>query len=788
MTSQSNLLHSIVKRFRWGLALAMLMVLVIGIAAGVVSSARAGDVKPEVDIVTWATGRVNPQALFSWMNTRSLRLDSTGKPHIAYGADHLYYARFDGANWVKEVVDSADGVGLYASLALDANNHPHISYYDANKGVLKYAVNLGSGWTISTLDATTQAADFNMAADDSLDVQDIPDRIVDTRAWRSELLAMETPEDVASAYKGRGLHTSMAVDAAGNPRISYYDSTSGDLKFAQIFMGQWQIRTVDTSDDVGKYTSLVVDSALPSNAFISYYDATNGNLKYARWDGAASSAVVQVVDSTNDVGQYTSIVLTDSSNNSDRRPRISYYDATNGDLKYAKWNGSTWEVATVLSGGDVGLYTSLVLDSSNNPRISYYHATNNDLMLVSFDTTNGWGTQLVSGDGFSGFYTSLVIDDDNKTYMSFYDGGSGQLRYAAQSSSDSWLITNVDVSTDAGLFPSVVLDHNGRPHISYLDDTRDDLMYAYWNGTAWEVRTVDASSNDVGLYSSIAVDAANNPQIAYYDSSRQCLKYAVWSVDHWVITDVECDNVGEYASLAIDQNNHAHIAYYDAKNGNLKWAYWDNAWYKYIVDAGGNQGSDKVGMYASLVVGSNNYPHIAYYDLTNQALRYARWSGTTWEILTVDNIQAGIFAAIALDPSNYAHFAYMDDEQEDRLNHAWYTSSGLYVEMVDLHTHLIGKSTPSQRPLDIAVDSSGATHISYYDYDLNNLRYARRTTHWALYLVEGTGDAGQYSSIAANSANQAVIAYYDATNGDLVYATSTIDDDTYEVYLPIARR
>jgi len=37
----------------------------------------------------------------------SFALDSSDRPHIAYGGDHLYYAYFDGTQWQYEVVDSA---------------------------------------------------------------------------------------------------------------------------------------------------------------------------------------------------------------------------------------------------------------------------------------------------------------------------------------------------------------------------------------------------------------------------------------------------------------------------------------------------------------------------------------------------------------------------------------------------------------------------------------------------------------------------------------------------------
>jgi hypothetical protein len=68
---------------------------------------------------------------------------------------------------------------------------------------------------------------------------------------------------------------------------------------------------------------------------------------------------------------------------------ISYYDVTNGDLKFAAgtWNGSTWDWTqqTVAGAGglDVGQFTSLAVDDQGNFHVSYYDATNQKLMYAS---------------------------------------------------------------------------------------------------------------------------------------------------------------------------------------------------------------------------------------------------------------------------------------------------------------------------------------------------------------------------------------------------------------------
>jgi PGF-pre-PGF domain-containing protein len=67
-------------------------------------------------------------------------------------------------------------------------------------------------------------------------------------------------------------------------------------------------------------------------------------------------------------------------------PLITYYDATNGDLKCAAWDGSSWIIGIADSTGIVGQYSSLKLTVTGAPRISYFDATNNDLKYTWYGT------------------------------------------------------------------------------------------------------------------------------------------------------------------------------------------------------------------------------------------------------------------------------------------------------------------------------------------------------------------------------------------------------------------
>jgi len=86
----------------------------------------------------WNIYCVHNGKLFSGMSNQSLVLDANGKPHIAYGQTHLYYAWYD-EDWHIETVDDSWDVGWNASLALDSYGHSHISFYDRDSnGYLKY--------------------------------------------------------------------------------------------------------------------------------------------------------------------------------------------------------------------------------------------------------------------------------------------------------------------------------------------------------------------------------------------------------------------------------------------------------------------------------------------------------------------------------------------------------------------------------------------------------------------------------------------------------------------------
>jgi len=162
------------------------------------------------------------------------------------------------------------------------------------------------------------------------------------------------------------------------------------------------------------------------------------------------------------------------------------------------WAG--WETVTVDSDAyNVGVYSSIALDSSNYPHISYQYSTSSDLRYAKWNGTS-WSASTITSAGSVGYYSSIAIDSGNNPHISYYDLTNKDLKYAKWTGT-SWSTYTVDSVDEVGPWTSIALDSNDYPHISYQDYTNSDLKYAKWTGTSWSTTTVDT---DGGSYTSIA--------------------------------------------------------------------------------------------------------------------------------------------------------------------------------------------------------------------------------------------------------------------------------------------
>jgi hypothetical protein len=264
--------------------------------------------------------------------------------------------------------------------------------------------------------------------------------------------------------------------------------------------------------------------------------------------------------------------------------------------------------------------------------MSYYDATNGNLMLSSPVTTGGncgdnnmWWCRVVDGNSAASGKTNG--DVGRYSSIAFWKGMEG-------------------------LIPVWKLG------ISYYDATNNALKAAIWTQgltSGWTISTIDTATlgtEEVGTYTSIKFNpSSGKPVIAYY---KHVYLFSIWfgdlmlawpssggncgpSGNTWQCTIIDAGGnagVGKYASLDFDYNGLVHMAYYDVVNADLKYAKWvgsggncgptPGTWYQCdTIDSTGN-----VGIAASLTApqSSTGKPRIAYYNKTSGQLRYASTS------------------------------------------------------------------------------------------------------------------------------------------------------------------
>ena len=360
------------------------------------------------------------------------------------------------SGWTIEIVDA----GETNSIALDSYGHPHISYY--KNGDLMYAVKTESEWNIETVDSKNNI----------------------------------------------GVYSSIALDSNDCPHISYIDETNEYLKYAVKNGPEWVIETVDTTNRItASLTSIKIDSY--DNPHVLYYDKMHGKIRYAFKTG--SDWIIENISG----GEPHNVLALDSDNN----PNIAFRtDMGKREIRLGIKTNSNWNIETVRP-TSTSRVISFDLDSNNNPYIicgadvEYY-----SYLICLYKTNNIWSYDLVDTGGFMGDYNSIVLDSNKQPHIiyTYLDWDKYELRYAKKIGS-KW----IKIVIDSGEIEwnSISCDSNNKPHISYT--SHGYLMYATYDNFPPCELSIDGPklvrANVEQSYAIVSTDIDNDPIWYYFD-------------------------------------------------------------------------------------------------------------------------------------------------------------------------------------------------------------------------------------------------------------------------------
>ncbi len=563
---------------------------------------------------------------------------------------------------------------------------------------------------------------------------------------------------------------------------------------------QWLNQVLDEGTGYGGATGFFTSiSVINNQPAIAYYDATKRRLMFARAQDSngsswGTSLALDNLDGLGDVGKYPSLADVNG------YPAISYFDVTNGNLKFIRAinaDGTAWAAPIVLdSGGIVGEYTSLAM-VNGFPAIAYHDKTNLDLKYIIAQDSDGtvWNAPLtVDSSQTTGEMTSLAVVN-GRPAIAYYKASGVDLRYvrAADSLGTAWgAPLSLDSASYSGKYASLCVV-NGNPAISYQYTVGEDVMYIRANdinGTTWSSPLIVTYTTESGYYTTLRV-VNGNPAISYYDGALMFVRSSNANGTAWnspKTLDSSYYFTGEYASMTIVNGNPA-VAY--------NYRYWQDLRYKRANDLDGTSwesahtvdyGNANVGWHACLSI-IGGHPAIAYYDDSDGDLRFIRaldCLGLSWgksQKLADGTIYSGQYPslmsingnpAIAYHDESYGHLVYM--RSDDSLGDSW--SSSVIVDSVGQSGSYASMAVINGNPA-----------VSYYAELTGNLKYARALdvdgTSWSTpIVVRATDRVGLYTSMEYLTGSP-VISYYDATNEDLMFVRAA-DTDGTTWSLPIA--
>jgi len=298
----------------------------------------------------------------------SIVIDNNDEPNICYdeGFGNLVFAVQKESGWDKTVVDNLGGKTFRATLDVDNDRNPHISYTVEDIG-LKYAERRGTDWTISIIE------------------------------------------------HGSLVFPSLAIDSKGFSHISYIDWANSSLKYSSWTGSSWQIETVETFDNDTNiwYNRIEIDSEDNPHIVYSYKVGGpdgDGEIRYANRNN--NDWIIETVASSGEIDP--SSFCLDSNN----RPSIALW---HGYMKYAFKSHENWEIESVPSVISNNPIDSLAINSKGEPVLCYFDSDNETIKSAT-RTGDGWQITEIykSHDSPLGTYITLyhILDsEDNHHFL-----------------------------------------------------------------------------------------------------------------------------------------------------------------------------------------------------------------------------------------------------------------------------------------------------------------------------------------------------------------------------------
>lgn len=182
---------------------------------------------------------------------------------------------------------------------------------------------------------------------------------------------------------------------------------------------------------------------------------------------------------------------------------------------------------------------------------------------------------------------------------------------------------------------------------------------------------------------------------------------------------------------------------------------------------------------------------ICYFDDTHNALKFATHDGRGWATETVDNDggsgdNVGLNCSFLYDRQGNPHIVYFNETDGD-LKHAVKARNAWLTETIDDNVSL---DWGARSRLSLAMDSRGNLGVAYYEARNRDLKYATHDSRrWTVTTVLSEGTVGRHPTLAYDSQDKPAIScahYLNDLRANLLYVahdgrqwnTEIVDNET----------
>ena len=322
-----------------------------------------------------------------------------------------------------------------------------------------------------------------------------------------------------------------------------------------------------------------------------------------------------------------------------------------GTAEVALGTNTTIAIAT---GGAVGAYPSLTIDTSGYLHACAYNDTGDDL-LYGNNTSGSWTWVTVATAGVFGQFCDVEVDASDKPMIAAYNDTADDV-YFCNGTTDYFDGSNdceaVATAGSIGQYNDLVI-YDSEAHIFTFNSSGNALVY--FNGTTGSWSAEDSVISAAGYDIDAAVDSSGNFQgtcsyanqeVAYFNGTR-----GSWTEEEVVGGGLHPQ--WQFTSMAIDSNDDPHMVYIDYNHtvgtidGNLTYGNrtagsWTNLTFDHDIEMYGDDDSSPGGA-PSLALTDNNYPLVLAYNKTSGNMRICISNFSTWVCGSLGNVTAGFF-------------------------------------------------------------------------------------------------------------------------------------------------